>query len=389
MIKKLFKNKKGIGEDIIIDIYVFLVIIALLIFAFFIFDITAGKFVFDYTGDEANVEASLYLQNYLRSNINVDGENMTISTLINKAVDDNIYLELLEDHTEELFESFSEGTSGWHLTLTYMPDDNKLLSVNTYKVNAIMDDISTPDLASAAETFVPLSTPENYVIATLYLFRDNINDDLIMISEESISQEEDQSPSEEIVTNESIGQAIADTAIQEYEWWDGRNECDSDETEAKLNEYFSVVSFSEVECASYLSESSAQWSGTFISWILKQNNIDFPYSYSHSSYFSYVRNHPGKYSCKTYPMSDIDELKLGDILCYCEGDTCIEDGYDSDVPFVYYQDKKYSMLSHCDFVVNINSETNVEIIGGNLGDTSMRYTVNINADKYIGFISCN
>ncbi len=114
------------------------------------------------------------------------------------------------------------------------------------------------------------------------------------------------------------GNILVTLAIEEYERWEkGKlDEC-SGKGKVILKEYYDSVNFgSGWDCK------STPWSGVFISYIVKRAALNFPFSASHSQYFTQIRDNPGKYSCNAYDIQSINNIKVGDILCNCRDSGC-------------------------------------------------------------------
>ena len=120
-------------------------------------------------------------------------------------------------------------------------------------------------------------------------------------------------------------------------------------------------------------------------------------SASHAEYFSKIRD--SITSCETHPMSEIDKLKAGDLLCRCRGNGCTQD-YNIN-----------SGAAHCDVVVELTRNSAGEIIsrkmiGGNRATSDEDFCgvdsngdpegctvyqsshTSLNPSSYFGFISC-
>ncbi len=171
----------------------------------------------------------------------------------------------------------------------------------------------------------------------------------------------------------SSGRSSNSVAQEEYLAWNRADECDP-KVEDRLNDYYVAGG-----CDGIADCSNTAWSGAFISYVLAQAGMDFPFSCKQSYYFSEVRDNPDTYDCETYRISDIGDIQDGDILCKCS---------DSDCPLDYdfeYNDQD----GHCDIVVDKSGNT-LSLIGGNLGDTIKQETVNTArlSSDYYGFISC-
>ncbi len=182
---------------------------------------------------------------------------------------------------------------------------------------------------------------------------------------------------------------IVDVAKAEYSAWGegARKECDM---QNKLQSYFSTTSTTNWDCE------DTPWSGAFISYVMKNAGVsDFPVSGKHSVYFTELRDNPNEYSCKTNDISNINNIKPGDILCRVESGSTT---YNTLTP---------DRSGHCDVVTGVSVDANnnveeIERIGGNrwntnchptntnYGCTVAKTTDNIDKlnDRYYGFISC-
>lgn len=119
------------------------------------------------------------------------------------------------------------------------------------------------------------------------------------------------------------------------------------------------------------------WSAAFISFIMKASGADtaFKYSGRHATYIVDAvknRNTP-KYPFRGYPINE-QKPEIGDLICAPRG---ANKGliYDRIVQTEDFQ-------SHCDIVV-AKTNSNIEVIGGNVGDTVAKTIVALNASGYI------
>ncbi|TSC63696.1 MAG: hypothetical protein G01um101493_360 [Microgenomates group bacterium Gr01-1014_93] len=134
--------------------------------------------------------------------------------------------------------------------------------------------------------------------------------------------------------------SIVNNAREELFKWNNVKECDS--TGKKyLKDYWEAVGLgtNKWDCK------NDPWSGVFISYIMKQAGVNFPYSIGakHKEYFSKIRDNPKDYDCKTNIIDNIENIKEGDILCKCRGQTCQGFGYDNPPE-----------AGHCDIVIEVN-----------------------------------
>lgn len=180
-------------------------------------------------------------------------------------------------------------------------------------------------------------------------------------------------------------------ALYEYETiWNNGNEKESDPRMAQiLQDYFDAGGCSDY--ASTNPNSVTDWSAAFISYVMTQTGMDFPGSCAHIAYFRDIKSNPG--ACKTYPMTDKNQIDVGDIICRCRpasGQSSCSIDYDN-LP-------KGDSPAHCDIVTSRNGD-DIEITGGNTvapgSTTGKGETANNRASKisklgsdYFGFISC-
>lgn len=172
------------------------------------------------------------------------------------------------------------------------------------------------------------------------------------------------------------GSAIASLALQEYEDWgrSTKDECLPERLPA-LTKYWAILGRTDFGC----NGPTDAWSAAFISYVLKTAGVtDFPVASYHTTYFSSIRDNPQKYSCSTFPMTQKDKIKVGDVVCYCRGVTCQN---------LNYQTIPAGNIGHCDIVVSTDSGT-IETLGGNRGGTVKKSPANLDDPTYFGFISC-
>ncbi|MEA5511845.1 DUF2272 domain-containing protein [Crocosphaera sp. UHCC 0190] len=120
------------------------------------------------------------------------------------------------------------------------------------------------------------------------------------------------------------------------------------------------------------------WSAAFISYIMQKSGAgnQFKYSGRHATYIvDSVKNRDTQnYPFRGYPI-DQKEPEIGDLICAPRG---------SSKDLVY--DKilqEGDFTSHCDIVVAKNDNKNIEVIGGNVGDTVSKTIVLLNSKGYI------
>jgi hypothetical protein len=118
------------------------------------------------------------------------------------------------------------------------------------------------------------------------------------------------------------------------------------------------------------------WSAVFISYIFKESGAQkkFKYSSSHSTYIiDAVNNRDSNNAFRGYP---IDQVKpeIGDLICAPRKES-IKMKY-SQIP------RTGSFSSHCDVVI-ANNDKQLEVIGGNVGDSVAKTIVSLNSDGYI------
>ncbi|MBI2628846.1 DUF2272 domain-containing protein [Candidatus Pacearchaeota archaeon] len=178
---------------------------------------------------------------------------------------------------------------------------------------------------------------------------------------------------EEGVREENI---LANIALSEYNRWNyvKIQEC-STEGNSVLKEYYNFINLQPQNCK------NVPWSAVFISYVVKKAGLNFPFDSSHSNYFTKIRDDPGKYDCNAYSIEQLDNIKVGDILCNCRESGCP----------VTFANLKAGSLGHCGIIVSVNGD-NLEIIGGNREDSVSKEAltksdVRKNNDYY-GFLSC-
>ncbi len=186
--------------------------------------------------------------------------------------------------------------------------------------------------------------------------------------------------------NITIPSSNAFYALNEYEtvWKNGTENESYPEMLPVIKNYYKIAG-----CPT-LSPTRDAWSAAFVSYIMNKSGINFPVSCTHTNYFKQIQDTPG--DCKTYPMSQKEKIKTGDIICRCSGSNCNID----------YSNIVVGKESHCDIVTDRSGDS-ISYVGGNRwsrklcgDDTSVGCTVVKTNDKpisdlpssYFGFISC-
>ena len=168
------------------------------------------------------------------------------------------------------------------------------------------------------------------------------------------------------------GGPVVEVARAEYEFFAGQSECDTDVRD-RVNAYFEAGNCPTNSC------SGTPWSAAFISYVMAQASESFPAACAHSTYFTKIRNSQGQYGCEAKPISQIDSIQVGDVLCNCRGSGC---------PATF---EGVSGDGHCDVVAGRDSDT-LTLIGGNVGDTVSARSLTISTVRsnaaYYGFLSC-
>lgn len=124
-------------------------------------------------------------------------------------------------------------------------------------------------------------------------------------------------------------------------------------------------------CRAFASDTA--WSAAFISYVMKQANIDFYSSPRHSDYMYYSWQNKGDYRLTnlTSPVSK------GDLLCYLRGNTQFIANYTDLVN--YFSAQKEFLPAHCEIVVQVNQPTQeIWLVGGNVLHTVMLRKMTIN-----------
>jgi len=170
---------------------------------------------------------------------------------------------------------------------------------------------------------------------------------------------------------------IATSAAEEWAYFNQgtKNECDEAVVD-RVNEYYSAG-----RCDPKSTCKAVPWSAAFISYVMKDAGVNFPYNCAHWNYFTAIRDNPTRYSCKTAPMSATSSLQPGDVVCACREGGC---------PTTYDMPAG-QRNTHCDVVVDV-TPTAVTVIGGNMGDTVKRRTISKStlstSNSYYGIIQC-
>ena len=180
----------------------------------------------------------------------------------------------------------------------------------------------------------------------------------------------------------NLKQKIVASAIAEETKWQGKNENDL-MVKQYLRNYFNAGF-----CGSWASVEGdvTDWSAAFVSYVLSQATDNFAGSCSHVKYFHTHRISPAV--CKSIPITEINNIQPGDILCSCRGGSCPLNF--NVVPERNDQDTVRAEIAHCDIVVN-KFGSRLDVIGGNLGHKVAKRPVdlgNIKNPPYFGYISC-
>ncbi|GEM_PF-1203493 len=196
----------------------------------------------------------------------------------------------------------------------------------------------------------------------------------------------------------AIKQTIKNVAEAEWEKWSKGTKTHADANmRSTLDSYYAAATTASNSCPPGSNPDNIPWSASFISYVVKQAGVaDFPVNCAHSGYFNSLRSNPGV--CRTYPMSEKSKISVGDIVCHCRltpaetaaGKTECSNDYNN--PSTY---------GHCDVVVNVLGNNQLEVIGGNVGKTVSKRTVDVSTEvvtsstsvvssdrKWYGFISC-
>jgi len=163
---------------------------------------------------------------------------------------------------------------------------------------------------------------------------------------------------------------LVEIANKEYEAWNknGKIKEGNQDTIQRLRNYW-IEGTNTKGTDKYYTDTA--WSATFISWLMRMAGAgtDFKYSASHSDYIRQAiknkkENLPSKF--KGYKPSEV-EVKEGDLVCYAR---------QSGVNY----DSTGSYMSHCDLVVDVESDKAISI-GGNVSDSVTKTTVPLKDGK--------
>src|SRR3989338_8962230 len=169
---------------------------------------------------------------------------------------------------------------------------------------------------------------------------------------------------------------IAQVALQEEERWrTGRwTESSQEGLYYITNRYWPATGYSRRYSSSFA------WSAAFISYVIKNAGYtEFPGATYHLTYFDNVKKNEYPI-CQTYPKSQINQIKVGDIICQCRDTSCPLD----------YNNLPTTGPSHCDIVVGKNTDGSLQVIGGNLDNKVLKQNnYNKNNPNIFGFISCS
>lgn len=120
------------------------------------------------------------------------------------------------------------------------------------------------------------------------------------------------------------------------------------------------------------------WSAAFISYIMRQSGAgnNFRSSGYHARYIvdSVKNKNTQDYPFRGYPINE-KEPEIGDLICAPRGE-------DSNLQYSQIVDKVV-FKSHCDIVVAKNDNRNIEVIGGNVGDTVAKTIVLLDSNGHI------
>lgn len=206
----------------------------------------------------------------------------------------------------------------------------------------------------------------------------------------------------------SFGNELATQAIAQHQEFGGQKECRSDSTHCtangdgddplcwKISLYWEFVSIfmgygGGNDGCTRVSGSSTRiaWSAVFIStmvchaelalaneWNAEEYCTGFEYFSAHHKYIASIMNNDGAsplYSGSGNPATTT--INTGDLVCYGgeNNNMDIRDWNYSNFR-AWADGTAQSIPTHCDIVVDVVSETQIEIIGGNLGDSIQRYT---------------
>ena len=157
---KLAKNKRGFITDFIGDFYAFLAFILILILFFILFSLTISgcegpgikASIVSEASNELNEE--MMMLNYLRTNVDVNGKQMSIAELIAYSDLNNDYNDL-EEETIDFLEDIDEQISGIsrcsHVIISILQKE-----VMFIKTDACLDDFLHYDLTKVSNVTIPL-----------------------------------------------------------------------------------------------------------------------------------------------------------------------------------------------------------------------------------------
>lgn len=121
------------------------------------------------------------------------------------------------------------------------------------------------------------------------------------------------------------------------------------------------------------------WSAAFVSFIMQESGAGntFKRSGRHATYIvdSVKNKDTANHPFRGYRINE-KKPEIGDLICAPRGEKDIGLTYDKIV-------QKGDFKSHCDIVVVKNSNSTIEVIGGNVGDTVAKTIVALNGDGYI------
>lgn len=178
-----------------------------------------------------------------------------------------------------------------------------------------------------------------------------------------------------------------DVALREFERWGKGTRLEIEQKMAPV-----VGGYFDAGKCPDSSPTAVPWSAAFISYVMRASGIPFPANCSHVGYFKAVQEGTGP--CKTYPMEDINDIDVGDVLCRCTAKDCSLD-YDALPDYA---------SAHCEVVTARNGNM-IDEVGGNEaragcklpacdpnkdGSTVNKRTRDITKldNTYFGFISC-
>jgi len=166
-------NKKGIGFDDIVETLIMVFFILLIVFLFANHQIRKESTKFcEINKIKMSIEADELLLNYLQKNITFDinkdsaKEKITIQDLIMQSYlnnDKDAHKELKKITEEFLQGAKRNAASGWSILIFLMPDKQELLSIDTYDVLFVGENI-----ASQSSTIIPLTISDKYILVGLY-----------------------------------------------------------------------------------------------------------------------------------------------------------------------------------------------------------------------------